>query len=136
MTRMTTSAPLRSAGRTVSALTYYPDGSIASAKEPGDTERKFTYFPNGLIKSVTSPLGEATQFEYDARGNLVRETNALGGVTIRSYDPQNRLVKVTSPAEKPSATITTTVTALPAKPTQTAALLRLLMMPEADSALR
>jgi RHS repeat-associated protein len=82
----------------VSALSYNPDGSIASASGLGTKEQKFTYYPNGLVKSESNALGETRQFEYDARGNLTRETNPLGGVTVRSFDSQDRLISLTSPA--------------------------------------
>jgi RHS repeat-associated protein len=82
----------------VSALSYNPDGSIASARGSGTKEQKFTYYANGLVQSESNALGETTQFEYDARGNLTRETNPLGGVTIRSFDSQDHLTSLTSPS--------------------------------------
>ena len=82
----------------VSALSYNPDGTIASARGLGTKEQKFTYYPNGLIKSESNALDETTQFEYDARGNLTRETNPLGGVTVRNFDSQDRLISLTSPS--------------------------------------
>lgn len=82
----------------VSALSYNPDGTIASARGWGTKEQKFTYYPNGLVKSESNALGETTQFEYDARGNLTRETNPLGGVTVRNFDSQDRLISLTRPS--------------------------------------
>ena len=68
---------------TVAALTYHPDGSVATAWGYGAPEQRFTYHPDGRLKSMANALGETTQFEYDPRGNLIRETNPLGGVTLR-----------------------------------------------------
>lgn len=88
----------RIGGKTVTSLTYNPDGSIATARTAGAKEQKFTYYPNGLVRSVANALGETTQFQYDGRGNLVREINPLGGVTVRGYDSQDRIVSITNPA--------------------------------------
>ncbi|MBI4381148.1 MAG: RHS repeat protein [candidate division NC10 bacterium] len=81
----------------VSALTYHPDGSLATTRGLDAPERRFGYHPDGRLKSIANALGATTQFEYDRRGNLIREINPLGGLTVRSYDGQDRLVSLTDP---------------------------------------
>jgi RHS repeat-associated protein len=83
-----------SAATAAQALTYDPDGRLASATAPGGTDA-FTYDAAGNLKQASGPSGTSS-FTYTGDG-LVQSLTSHGGTTSYAYDGAGRLATLADP---------------------------------------
>lgn len=70
-----------------------PEGS-------GSIFEKISYYPDGTIQSVRDPMGHSTSYTYDALKRLEAVAQTVGGQTLTTtyaYDTQDNLLSVTDP---------------------------------------
>lgn len=70
-----------------------PEGS-------GSIFEKISYYPDGTIQSVRDPMGHSTSYTYDALKRLETVAQTVGGQTLTTtyaYDTQDNLLSVTDP---------------------------------------
>jgi RHS repeat-associated protein len=79
------------------ALTYTPDGLIATAKRQGETERRLLYDAEGRLVGSVDALGRSVRVDLDASARPVRLVDLLGNATTLAYDPKAQVVTVTEP---------------------------------------
>jgi RHS repeat-associated protein len=103
------------------ALTYHPDGRLASITDAVGNTTSFAYnlaqnktittYPDagvvttqynasGLVLSETDALNHTTTYTYDSNRNKLTETNALQQTTTNTYDAKGNVTSVTDPAGK------------------------------------
>jgi len=103
------------------ALTYHPDGRLASITDAVGNTTSFAYnlaenktittYPDagvtttkydasGLVLSETDALNHTTTYTYDSNRNKLTETNALQQTTSQTYDAKGNVTSVTDPAGK------------------------------------
>lgn len=79
-----------------SSFSYYPNGNLHTASDPGLRTLTFGYDSNARLSSITDPLQHVTGVTIDAMGRVREVVDPLMVHTFRDYDENGNLLSVTN----------------------------------------